>query len=174
MAGPERRVIFRGRKIELALQAVTLADGSRADREVVLHPGAVAMVAMVDPEHVCLVKVRRVAIDRVSLEVPAGTLDPGESPDDTATRELREETGYSAGRIRRIGEWWVSPALFTERMYLYLCEDLRPGPTEHQADEQIETIVVPWAEALRMVADGRIEDAKTILSLLICDRIGQS
>ena len=121
--------IYRGRKIDLALQTVRLADGSTAQREVVLHRGAVAMVPMVDADHVCLVRNERYTVGRTLLEVPAGTIDPGESPDATAARELTEETGYRAGRIARIGEWFVSPGVMNERMYLYLCEDLTPGPT---------------------------------------------
>src|SRR5436305_4998151 len=112
---------------------------------------------MVDAEHVCLVKNRRYAVGRTLLEVPAGTVDPGESPDATAARELREETGYVAGRIGRIAEWWVSPGVLSERMYLYLCEDLALGPTEHQADEHLEPLVVPWAEALATIHDRRID-----------------
>ena len=166
----EPRVIFRGKKIDLGLKSVTLADGSQSEREVILHPGAVALVPMVDVDHVCLVRVRRHAIDKVCLEVPAGTIDPAESPDTTAARELREETGYTAGQVRRVAEWWPSPALFTERMHLYLCTDLRPGPTDLQPDEQIEPVIVAWAEALRMVYDGEIEDAKSMLALMICDR----
>ena len=166
-----RRVVFRGLKIDLALQSVTLRDGTVAEREVVLHRGAVALVPMVDEGHVCLVRNRRYAVDRTLLEVPAGTIDPGESPDRTAERELLEETGYQAGRIRRIREWYVSPGVMNERMYLYLCEDLRPGPVRPELDEQLETVIVPWEEALAMAADGRIEDAKTLLALMICDRL---
>ncbi len=168
---PSRRVIFRGRKIDLALQSVALRDGTTAEREVVLHRGAVALVPMVDPDHVCLVRNRRYTIDRTLLEVPAGTIDPGESPDQTAGRELLEETGYHAGRIRRIREWYVSPGVMNERMYLYLCEDLRPGPVRPELDEELETVVVAWDEALAMAQDGRIEDAKTLLALSICDRL---
>ena len=170
-ATPERRVIFRGLKIDLALQSVTLRDGTVAEREVVLHRGAVALVPMVDEGHVCLVRNRRYAVDRTLLEVPAGTIDPGESPDRTAERELLEETGYQAGRIRRIREWYVSPGVMNERMYLYLCEDLRPGPVRLELDEELETVIVPWQEALAMAEDGRIEDAKTLLALMICDRL---
>ena len=165
---PERRVIYRGRKIDLALQAVALADGSTAHREVVVHRGAVALVPMVDPDHVCLVENQRYAVGRVLLEVPAGTIDPGETPEQTAVRELGEETGYRAARIVRVRDWFVSPGVFSERMYLFLCEDLQPGPTRHQADECLKPVVVPWDEALRMVHDGRIEDAKTMLALLFC------
>jgi ADP-ribose pyrophosphatase len=150
---------------------VALRDGTTAEREVVLHRGAVALVPMVDDRHVCLVRNRRYAIDRTLLEVPAGTIDPGESPDQTAGRELLEETGYQAGRIRRIREWYVSPGVMNERMSLYLCEDLRPGPTNHQPDEELQSVIVPWEEAMSMAEDGRIEDAKTLLALMICDRL---
>jgi ADP-ribose pyrophosphatase len=165
----ERRVIYRGKKVDLAMQAIALPDGSITQREVVLHRGAVALVPMVDGDHVCLVRNHRYAVDKTLLEVPAGTIDPGESPDETAPRELAEETGYQAGRIVRVGEWFVSPGVMNERMFLYLCEDLKPGPTDHQPDESLQPVVVPWEEALAMVRDQRIEDAKTILALLLCD-----
>ncbi|MDR3636445.1 MAG: NUDIX hydrolase [Isosphaeraceae bacterium] len=168
---PQHRIIFRGRKIDLALQPVRLADGSTQDREVVLHRGAVALVPMVDNDHVCLVRNDRYAVGKVLLEVPAGTIDAGESPDATAARELAEETGYEAGRLVRLREWFVSPGVMNERMYLYLCTELRPGPTHHQPDERLEPIVVPWSEAMAMANDGRIEDAKSILALLLCDRL---
>jgi ADP-ribose pyrophosphatase len=169
-----RRILFRGRKIDLSLQPVTLRDGTVAEREVVLHRGAVALVPILDDGRVCLVRNRRYAVDRTLLEVPAGTIDPGESPDRTAERELLEETGYRAGRIRRIREWYVSPGVMNERMYLYLCEDLRPGPVRPELDEDLETVIVPWEEALAMADDGRIEDAKTLLALMICERLRRS
>jgi ADP-ribose pyrophosphatase len=162
-----RRIIYQGRKIDLALQAVTLADGTTAEREVVLHRGAVALLAFVDRDHICLVKNGRYAVGKTLLEVPAGTIDAGESPDETAARELREETGYDAGSIRRVAEWFVSPGVMNERMYLYVCEDLRPGTADRQPDEDLEPVIVPWDEALRMAADGRMEDAKTMLAILL-------
>jgi ADP-ribose pyrophosphatase len=169
-SSPSRRVIYRGRKIDLALQRVELADGTAADREVVLHRGAVALLPMVDRDHVCLLKNYRYAVGRILWEVPAGTIDAGETPDETAPRELTEETGYVAGRLTTLGSWLVSPGVFTERMHLYLCEDLVPGPTHHQPDERLEPVVVPWHEAVRMVIDGRIEDAKSMLAILLFDR----
>jgi ADP-ribose pyrophosphatase len=168
---PERRMIFRGRKIELALETVRLADGGFKDREVVIHRGAVALVPMVDADHVCLLRNERFAVGKTLIEVPAGTIDAGESPDTTAERELIEETGYRAGRMTKLAEWWVSPGVMTERMHLYLCEDLTPGPTDREPDEHLEAFVVAWDEAVRMVCDGRIEDAKTIAAILLCDRI---
>jgi ADP-ribose pyrophosphatase len=168
---PARRLIYRGVKIDLALQRVPRADGTHVEREVVLHRGAVALVPMVDDQHVCLIENQRYAVGKTLLEVPAGTIDAGETPDQTAGRELVEETGYRAGRIRRIREWYVSPGFMTERMHLFLCEALEPGPAHHQPDERLQTVLVPWADALAMVDDGRIEDAKTMLALTICDRL---
>ncbi len=166
-----RRIIFRGLKIDLALQQVALRDGTIAERELVLHRGAVALVAMVDTDHVCLVQNRRYAIGQTLLEVPAGTIDLGESPDQTAERELREETGYQAGRLQRVREWYVSPGVMNERMYLYLCEDLHPGAAGHQLDEELQVVVVHWDEAMGMAEDGRIEDAKSLLALMFCDQL---
>src|SRR4051794_1591834 len=164
-----RRIIYRGLKIDLALQPVRLADGTTADREVVVHRGAVALIPMVDADRVCLVKNERYAVGGTLLEVPAGTIDEGETPDQTAARELTEETGFRAGRITFLREWFVSPGVMSERMFLYLCEDLEPGPTDHQLDERLETVILPWDEAVAMARDGRIRDAKSILALLICD-----
>ncbi len=163
----EDRLIYRGKKIDLALRSIRLSDGSVSEREVVLHRGAVALLPMLDDDRVCLLKNFRHTVGKVLLEVPAGTIDPGEGPDSTAARELQEETGYVAGSIERVADWYVSPGVMNERMYLYVCRDLRPGPTAHQADESLEPIVVSWEEALAMVRDGRIEDGKTIIALLL-------
>jgi ADP-ribose pyrophosphatase len=173
MSSPElsRRVIYRGSKIDLALQEVALRDGTVAERELVLHRGAVSLVPLVDERHVCLVRNHRYAVGRALVELPAGNIDPGESPDQTAERELLEETGYTAGRITRIKEWYVSPGVMNERMYLYVCEELRPGPAALQPDERLEPVVIEWEEALAMADDGRIEDAKTLVGLWAWDRL---
>jgi ADP-ribose pyrophosphatase len=170
-SSPSRRVIYQGLKIDLALQSVLLADGTHADREIVVHRGAVALVPMIDAQHLCLVENHRYSVGKMLLEVPAGTIDEGESPEQTAGRELAEETGYRAGTIRRVRDWYVSPGVMTERMYLFLCEDLNPGSPHPELDERLKTVIVPWELAIAMVEDGRIEDAKTMLALTICDRI---
>src|SRR4051794_34207096 len=125
---------------------------------------------MIDPDHVCLLRVYRYSVDRELFELPAGTIDPGESPDATAGRELSEETGYRAGQITKLAEWFVSPGVFNERMHLYLATDLTPGPTNHQPDERLSPVIVTWDEAVRMVVEGEVEDAKSMLAILLCDR----
>jgi ADP-ribose pyrophosphatase len=164
-------VIYRGRKIDLALERVRLVSGEWVEREVVVHRGAVALLAEVDADHLCLVRNERYAVGRTLLEVPAGTIDEGESPHQTAVRELREETGYQAGSVELLGAWWVSPGVMSERMYLYRCRELEPGETNHQGDERLEPMVVEWWEALRMVEDGRIDDAKSMLAVIIGGRL---
>ncbi len=166
----DSRIIYRGLKIDVALRSIELADGTIGEREFVLHRGAVALVPMVDRDHVCLVRNHRFAIDRTLLEVPAGSIDVGESPEQTASRELTEETGYSAAKMTPLRDWYVTPGVMTERMFLFLCEDLTPGPTDHQLDERLESVIVSWDEALAMVHDGRIQDAKSMLSILLADR----
>jgi ADP-ribose pyrophosphatase len=164
------RVIFEGHKIDLALVPVPLADGATAEREVVLHRGAVALLVEPDPDHLILVRNERYAVGRTLLEVPAGTIDPGESPQQTAAREVEEETGHRAGRVEPLRSWWVSPGVLSERMHLFRCTDLTPTATAHQPDEKLVPVVVTWDEALRMAADGRIDDAKTLLALWIGSR----
>lgn len=168
------RIIYRGSKIDLALVSERLADGSMGEREVVIHNGAVALVPMVDDDHVCLVKNVRRAAGKTLLEVPAGTIDKGERPEETAIRELKEETGYSAGVLAFVADWYVSPGILTERMFLYLCRDLTTGETQLQPDETLEKVIVPWSEAMRLATSGEIEDAKTLLALFLCDRLFQS
>lgn len=168
---PERRIIYHGRKIDLALVPVQLASGEWVERELVVHRGAVALLVEVDDDHLCLVKNDRYAVGRTLLEVPAGTLDEGESPAETAARELREETGYIAATIDPVASWWVSPGVFNERMHLYRCRGLTPGPTDLQADERLEPVIVSWTDALAMVHDGRIDDAKSMLAILTGSRL---
>jgi ADP-ribose pyrophosphatase len=168
---PDRKIIFTGRRIQLVLDTHTMPDGRRVEREVVIHPGAVTIVPMVDADHVCLVRNRREAVGQTLLELPAGTLEPGEDPDATAARELAEETGYRAGRIRRLLEFFMSPGVLTEKMVLYLAEELTAGEQALDAGEDLAPEILPWSTAIALIERGEVHDAKTIVGLLYCDRL---
>lgn len=171
MSAADRRTVFHGRKFDLALQAITLADGTRAERELVVHPGSVALLPLLDAgQSVVLIRNHRFGLGRVLWEIPAGTLARGENPDACALRELQEETGYTARRLRKLAEWFVAPGVSDERMYVYVCDQLDAGPARLEPDERIETAIIPWTEALAMIDDGRIDDAKTALAILLWDR----
>ncbi len=145
-------------------------DGQPIVRQSVRHPGAVTIVPMVDDNHVCLIRNYRVAVDEALIELPAGTLEPNEDPQKTAERELTEETGYVGGSVRGLTDFNMSPGIINERMFLFLATDLTSGPPAREPGEEIENLVVAWDEAMAMVADGRIKDAKTLVGLLYVDR----
>ncbi|MBA4016709.1 MAG: NUDIX hydrolase [Pirellula sp.] len=145
-------------------------DGREFSRQVILHPGAVAIVAVVDAEHVCLIRNYRVAVERELIEVPAGTLEVGEPPAATARRELEEETGYIAGRLEPLTELLMSPGILNERIYVFVAGDLQPGPAQREANEEIQNYIVRLDDAMAMIERGEIEDAKTIAALLLYDR----
>src|SRR5260370_5193914 len=104
-------------------------------------------------------------------EMRAGTVEPGEPPDQAAPRELAEETGYQAAQWRKLAEFFPSPGVLSERTHLYLAKDLNPGPMHLEADEQIEPRIVAWRDAVHWSLDGTIQDAKTLIAVLLWDRL---
>jgi ADP-ribose pyrophosphatase len=171
----ETDVLHSGRYLDLRIETIERADGSRATREIVGHPGAVAIVAIDPNDQVLLVRQFRIAAGRALLEIPAGTLDRDagtddvEDPDSAAARELEEETGYRAASWRKLASFWTAPGFATELMHLYLATDLIPahadrlGPDE---DERLELERLSFADALAAVERGQIADAKSIVGLL--------
>ena len=149
----------------------SLANGALRTREIVRHPGAVVVLPMVDDDHVCLIRNFRVSVDEHLLELPAGTLESGERPESAARRELIEETGFRAERLERLHAFYLSPGILDERMHLFLATSLTPGETAREPGEEIENLIVPWEDAIGMVFDQRIQDAKTIVGLLFYDRL---
>jgi ADP-ribose pyrophosphatase len=139
-------------------------------RQWVCHPGAVVIVPMVEEDRVCLIRNRRMHLGRTLIELPAGTRDPGESPEATAQRELAEETGFRAASLEKLHEFFTSPGILDERMFLYLATGLVPGDSAREPGEEIENLIVSWDEAVSMALDGHIEDGKTLLALLLCDK----
>jgi len=158
--------LFQGRRFRVEQAVQTTPDGAEHLREIIRHPGAVTILPLLDDGRVCLLRNYRVAVDETLIELPAGTLEPGEDPADTARRELAEETGYRAERIERLATFRTSPGILDEKMYVYLATSLSPGHTALEPGEQIEPLLTAWPEAMAMVRDGRIHDGKTIAALL--------
>jgi ADP-ribose pyrophosphatase len=148
-----------------SLLRVVVERWGRNRREIVEHPGSVAVVAIDDDSRVVLVRQLREAARAELLELPAGTAEAGEDPLVTAQRELREETGYAGGAWRRLGAVWTSPGFVREHMHLFLAEGVEPGEAEPEVDEDVELVLVPFAEAVAGAAE--LEDAKTVAGLLL-------
>ena len=159
-------IVFKGRLIQVRVDRVIEPAGHTATREIVVHPGAVCMVARPTPDEVILVRQYRHAAGRELLELPAGGLHDAEDPLEAARRELEEETGYRADSLTERARFWTTPGFTTELMYLFEASDLVKTKTNPDEDEVIEVAIVRFEEALRMIEDGRIQDAKSILGLL--------
>lgn len=145
-------------------------DGRPVRRDVVRHPGAVAVVPLLPDGRVLLIRNRRVAVGKRLLEIPAGKLEPGEDPADAVHRELEEETGHRADRIRPLARFYTSPGFTDERMHAFVAEGLTRTEARPEAGEEIDPVPTPAHEAIAMTADGRIEDGKTIAALLLWAR----
>lgn len=157
--------VFEGRMIRLNRDIVRLPNGVETTREVVRHPGAVALVALAGDE-LLLVRQYRYPIDQETLEIPAGKIDPGETPEVCANRELREETGYQ-GTLTHLGTFYSTPGFTDEIMHLYCARDLIWAPLTADEDEFLRVVRIPWGEALRKAQNGEFNDAKTILGILM-------
>jgi len=166
-----RTIVHVGRKIQVAIDTETLPDGRQIRRDVVLHPGAVAVLPLVDERHVCLLRNQRPIVEMELWEIPAGTLEPNEPPADAAVRELAEETGYQAAKWTKLVELIPSPGVLSEVIHLYLAEQLTPGAMHPEADEDLTPHVVPLEQAYRWATDGTIRDAKTIIALFWLQRL---
>jgi ADP-ribose pyrophosphatase len=166
-----RQIVHRGRKIQVAVDTSVRPDGQTIRRDLIIHPGAVVILPVVDAEHICLLRNHRFVIGETLWELPAGTLEPEEPIEKAAARELLEETGYSAAKWRSLGYLYASPGVLDEKLHLFVAEELTAGQAMPEADEELEPRIVPWTEALRMALDGTIKDAKTITGVLLWDRL---
>jgi len=163
----ERRIIHSGRVFNLIKENVTLDNGVTTDMEYVVHPGATAIIPMIDESRVLLLKQYRHALKEYIWEIPAGTLDPEESVINCARRELVEETGYSSDCWQKLGEITPVPGYSNERIHLFLATDLQPAEQDLDQDEIINVHEVEFSEALAMVKTGEIQDAKSIAGLFL-------
>jgi ADP-ribose pyrophosphatase len=176
----DSRVVHSGGYLTFRIDTIEDPDGGRHTREIVVHPGAVAIVAL-DGDDLLMVRQFRTPAGRVLLEIPAGTLNRGEAGDPeaanvAAARELEEETGYRAGSWRRLGSFFSAPGFATEELTLYLAQDLTavedyPGPAP---DERLQLVRVPWRRAVEMADAGELADAKTLVGVFWLSRLADA
>ena len=165
--------IFSGKVVKLAVHEIRLPDGSLAVRELIEHPGAVAVVALDSQQNVMLVRQFRIGANRDLYEIPAGLLESGETPEACASRELREEIGYEPGRLESLGGFYTAAGYTSEFIHLYWAHDLTYAPLGQDQDEFIEIVRMPFTETLRLIEQGEIVDSKTIIGLFkVARRLG--
>ena len=176
----DRQVVHDGNYLSFVVDTIVDSEGRKHTRDVALHPGAVAMVALTGDRQLLLVRQYRHAAGVELLELPAGTLDTGpdgvkEDPLLAAKRELLEETGHSGEHWRKLAEFFTAPGFATELMHLYLATDVEPDPDYKGAmeDEILELEKMSFEDALALADDGKIRDAKTIAGLYMVDRLAR-
>ncbi len=162
----EKKIEFAGRRISVRRDRIVDRSGRETVRDVVLHPGAVSIVAMPSSDEVVLINQFRYATGEELIEIPAGTLEPNEAPVEAARRELEEETGYRAQQLELRATYFTTPGFSNELMYLYEASGLTFTEQRLDDDEAITVSVTQRDQALRMIQEGRIRDAKTIVGLL--------
>jgi ADP-ribose pyrophosphatase len=155
----------RGRVIQVSTERLRYANGREFDIDYVRHPGAAAVVAVDAGSRVCLVRQYRHGVEDFLWEIPAGKLDAGEPPQICAVRELQEEAGVTAQRFTSLGLYMPAPGIFTEVIHLYLARDLEVGPSNPDADEELEVKWLPLEQAIGQVLSGELNDGKTALGL---------
>ena len=164
----ESETIYDGKILHVERWQVTCPNGRSATREIVVHKGAAAVVPVYPDGTTLLVRQHRVAVDRVTLEIPAGKLDSvSEDPLDCAVRELEEETGLRAGRMTLLTSLLTTPGFCTEKIAIYLAQDLSQGQTHPDEDEFLDLVRMPLEEAVAKIMRGEIRDSKTICGLLM-------
>ncbi|MDO5377670.1 MAG: NUDIX hydrolase [Clostridia bacterium] len=160
--------LYDGKILHVEKWQVTCPNGLTAQREIVVHKGAAAVVPVYEDGTTLLVRQHRIAVDRVTLEIPAGKLDSAsEDPLSCAVRELREETGLTAGRMTLLTNLLTTPGFCTEKIAVYLAQDLSQGETHPDEDEFLGLVRMPLEEAVALVMRGEIRDGKTICGLLM-------
>ncbi len=158
--------IYEGHIINLRVDKVTVVSGT-STREIVEHNGGSVIAAVTDDNKIIMVKQFRKPMESPILEVPAGKLDGDEDPADAALRELSEETGYTAGKLEKLTEFYPSVGYTTEVLHIYLATDLKPGACHPDENEVLEVMEMDLEEVYRMVMDGKIHDGKTIAAVMM-------
>jgi ADP-ribose pyrophosphatase len=165
--GLNSKSIYHGRVFNLRQDQVRLPNGQTVDLDIVEHPGAVVLVPLDDENHLWFVRQYRHAAATVLLELPAGTIEPGEDLEICALRELREEIGMAADRIQKIGEFYMAPGYSTEYLTIFLATDLRSDPLPTDEDEFLQVERIPVDQAYSLAEGGQLRDAKSLAALIL-------
>lgn len=165
--------IYDGKVVKLQVDDVELPNGKTSKRELIKHPGAVAIIPITSDNKIVFVEQYRKPLEKALVEIPAGKLEPGEKPEVTAIRELEEETGYTTDHLEFVTSFYTSPGFADELMYIYITDKLEPLKEEitGDADEFVEILELTLDEAKHYVGDGRIHDAKTNYALLYLEML---
>ena len=159
--------IFNGKVLQLNLERASLPDGRSVDLEIIRHPGGACALPLHDDGNIILIRQYRHAAGGIIWELPAGRINDNEEPESCARRELKEETGFEAANMEKIGEFFSTPGFCTELLHIYLATQLTPCKHNPEDDEYIEIEKLPFATALNMVFSGEIKDSKTMIALLL-------
>jgi ADP-ribose pyrophosphatase len=163
----ESEIVYPGRAFTIRRDRVRLPDGRAASLDIVEHVGSVVILPLDEAGNLLFVRQYRHAAGLDLLELPAGTLNAGESPEACAHREVREETGMAAGSLQAVGGFYLAPGYSTEYMHVFLATQLYRAPLEADADEFLQVEAIPLPEALRMAESGAIVDAKSLAAFLL-------
>jgi ADP-ribose pyrophosphatase len=160
----ESKRIYKGKIVQLRVDTVSLPDGKTKKREIVVHPGAAAIVALMNRDEVLLVEQYRKAVEDKTLEIPAGTLEEGESPEECARRELMEETGFIASKLDKLVEFYPSPGFSSEIIHIFKASGLKKVADVHA---ELPLRFVPLKELLTLIRKGEVRDGKTVIGVLM-------
>jgi ADP-ribose pyrophosphatase len=163
----ESEIVFKGAVFDVERDRLREENGMEIIREVVRHPGGAGALPLFDDGRVALVKQYRHPARRELLEIPAGKIEDGETPETCAAREVEEEIGFRAGRIEKLAEFYSTPGFCEEKLHVYLATHLTPSSQALDHDELVEVVYLPFAEAAQVAERGGIEDSKTIIALLL-------
>ena len=163
----KREYVHRGKILDLSRSRFMSEAKGEVEIEIVHHNGGAGTLPLFEDGSVALVRQWRYPLGRYSLEIAAGRIEPGHSPEETAARELEEELGYRASELRKIGEFNIAPGYCEERIFVYVARGLEPCEQNLDDDEEIEVVRMPFAEALARVQSCEIDDAKSIITILL-------
>lgn len=161
-----QEIVFRADRYVIQRLRQTGHDGRVHTRDIIRHPGAVVLLPITEDGRVVMIRNFRVSLNQTLLELPAGTIESGHSPEQTAARELIEETGYRAAQLQMVRKFYASPGICDEAMYLFVANGLIAGEPDREANEQIENQLATWDEIRRWLSDGTIQDGKTLVGLM--------